>query len=1240
MGKASITIAVNAQWNGRQLESAEKAMERLSKLTAATSRSMTSDLAKQGGSWGEFGGKIYNVGKKIESVGNTLTRNVTVPITQLAQAGWDAASTFDTSLANVRKTADITEDQLQKLGDAALDLSTKQPVTADTILNIEALGAQLGVSNDQLQNFAETVSGLDIATNMDFETAGTQMAQFAKITQMSQDEFENYGSAIVDLGNHLATTESDISNMSLRLAGLTSSAKFSQADILGMAGAMSSLGINAESGGSAMTRIVANISKAVDAGSDSVQKYAEVAGMSADEFADKWRTKPIEAMEALVEGLGKSEESGKSMNTVLAELGINNVRDADAMRRLAGSGDTLKESVDRANQAWSDNTALTNEVDKRNESLESRMQVLQNKITAVVTKAALPLCDAFISIIEQAQPLFDALTSAAQGFADMDESGQRTVVMLAGIAAAAGPVLTHVGKFTQGVGTAVTALGNFQQSAAVYVDALNTADGAQLRNYASADTMATKLALSGNKAVEAAGGVENYVKAWEGMTDSAKRVGELEPKIESVSAAVDAASKKSHDAVDDYNRAVAESNNKLTDSVIATKKSAQAALEKENALKKTKEALVDEATAAKKSFDENANLVSGWSKSREEAMKAAKGVESLETSVANMDVKAKTAGKSSEGFGDKLKGAGEKVKRTASSFKDYAGALLSSIGPQLALSAGAAAIGLVVGAIADDMQKAKERQELLNGAFTSAGDIARSASGDVSALGDAYSNLNVDSDGVLNNLKQTNEDFAASMDDIYTKSARLDYAVGIIEDLGNKSGLSAAEQIKLKDAVDEYNQVTGSSVEVTDAANGKLSESVESITAAGDAWRYNAEQQAYAAAAQEYYQKQAEAAVELDKAEKELADVQQERKQVQDELNNSSSLSVAKRAELEQKNLDLQAKEDSLTQSVEDCRKAYDEAGESAEWLANRSEEMSSRLSGIKDVFSEWGDTVANALDGTGVSADAFAEKLAAAGISTERLNQIGSDNFAQLASECNGDIDEMVKRIATYNGTPLLDKDGKVNLDDASLVDAQGNVYTWNGSTLVDQNGKAVVNDTKLTDAQGNVYTWNNSTLKDKNGKVAVSTRSMDDAVGKWDGIKFGTKDAVVNVIQNISQRVKSATSHNAAGGIRTHADGGIRYHANGGSIVNNPGPGVPLDIVGEAGAEAIVPLTNKRYAMPFVKLIAGEINKGGGNAQPTVNNYVLNIDGVRANGNERAMQLMQALFDEFNLTADMGVR
>ena len=1236
MGKASITIAVNAKWNGQGIERAEKAMRRMSVLAAASSESVSSGWVKAGGKMAEVAGKMYNAGDKMAKMGDMLTRSVTVPMVAIGTYAAKAAINFDTALANVRKTSDLTEQQLQKLGDSALDLSTKQPVTAETILNIEALGAQLGVANDKLESFATVVSGLDIATNMDFETAGKEMAQFANITQMSQDKFQNYGSTIVDLGNHLATTEKDISAMALRLAGAGTAAKFSQADILGMSGAMSSLGIKAEAGGSAMTRIIQDISKNVANGTDKVQEYARVAGISADEFANKWKTKPIEAIELLVEGLKKSSDSGEDMNVTLEKLGINNIRNSDTMRRLAGAGDLLRESVERANTAWNENSALQNEVDQRNESLASRLQVLKNKVDEIAITVGRPLVDAVIDALNACQPLIDGVANLADGFANMDEAGQRTVLAFAGIVAAAGPVLSVTGRLLKGFSAPVDAIGKFIQSIGVYKDALSTTDGSQMRVYASSKLMSTSLGTVRNEAAKAAGGAENYIAAWEKMTDSAKVLGDFEGKF-----------------------------NKLSDEQVGASKKAAAAIEQ----KKT--ALVKEAVAARESLQANGEQIKAWSGSSKEYNKAASSISKTTHALLDNEAKARGVAGSSKAASAGMKSIAENAKKAAyptsslsgafknvgssvggalSTVKSFAKATIGMIGPQLAITAAFAGISFVVGEAVKEYQEYQKRQELVNGAMQSAKDIAGNAAANVRDLGNAYSNLEVDNR--LDDLKATNEDFAKSLDEIYTNSAKLDYSVGVIEELGNKSGLSAGEQLRLKKAVEDYNSITGNSVEITDAANGKLSEGIGIIQANAEAWKYNAQQQGYAAAAEKFYEQQAEAAANLAIAEEKLAEVQRRKNELQNEIARNGSATTKQTEEIQK----LTDKEKELTQTIDDNKKAMDKAGESAEWLSEKSAEMGDAINATKSLFDEWGESVTKPLEDAGMSIDNLSAALVDAGISTDTLKSIGAENFSALASACDYNFDMMVTALKNWNTAPIADKDSNINVNQAQLRDAQGRLYVWNGSTLVDQDGNAIVDNTELVDAQGRLYVWNKSELKQQKTTADASGNIINGtAQSRADGMKqalANLKDKTINITSRYVEyhdvysrkfytesHINGANPDWATGGIRTHADGGmVRYHANGGSIVNVPGTGYPLDMVGEDGAEAIVPLTNKRYAMPFVKMIAGEIGKQSG-GHTTINNYTLTIDGVRANGSQRAINLMEALFDEFNLTSEMGV-
>ena len=265
---------------------------------------------------------------------------------------------------------------------------------------------------------------------------------------------------------------------------------------------------------------------------------------------------------------------------------------------------------------------------------------------------------------------------------------------------------------------------------------------------------------------------------------------------------------------------------------------------------------------------------------------------------------------------------------------------------------------------------------------------------------------------------------------------------------------------------------------------------------------------------------------------------------------------------------------------------------EAARATAEKSDEMREAIEGFGDGFSE-------RLGELGVDADAFAWKLAEAGVSTETLNEVGSENIAALADATGGSVDAMIWAIENYNATPLVDKDGNVDMDDSELIDAQGNVWAWNDGILYDKYGNAIVDDTELVDAQGNLWVWNGSTLATKDGSAHVEDGQLKDANGdvkRWHdyGTDLGTKTGRVNIFTSIVETVKSIAGH-ASGGIRPHADGGISVRGRSGGAIATQA--VPLDIVGEEGAEAIVPLTNRRYSQPFADIIAeGVASRGVG--------------------------------------------
>lgn len=472
MAKSSVTIAISGSYNGRAMAKAEEDLRRLRVRTASEMGGAAGAITDFGGKLGETGGKIHNFGYGMEQVGSKATRALTVPIAAAAAACGAAAIEIDTSLTSVRKTVDGTEEQYNQLKEAAIEFSKTNAVSASQILDIQALGAQLGYSIDELQEFGEVVSGLDIATNMSAEEAATELAQFANIMDMSHGKTRNFGSTIVALGNNFATTEADISHMAMRIAGAGKSIKLSEADVLGLATALSSMGIEAEAGGTAISTIMSNIDKAVATNAGSVKTWAQTANMSVDEFVDAWGNDAVGALSAVLVGMDAATHSGGNMSQMLEDLGIDSIRQTDVMKRLANNSEFLGKAVETANQAWVENSALQAEVDNRNQSMAARFEMLKNKVTAVAEKVGTPLVNAALEFVDAAEPVLDVVSDAAEAFADMDEEDQKMVVGLVAAAAAFGPAAVGCSKVVQAVGDLVTKTGKGIQTFGGFVGSL------------------------------------------------------------------------------------------------------------------------------------------------------------------------------------------------------------------------------------------------------------------------------------------------------------------------------------------------------------------------------------------------------------------------------------------------------------------------------------------------------------------------------------------------------------------------------------------------------------------------------------------------------------------------------------------------------------------------------------------------------------------------------------------------
>lgn len=424
----------------------------ISTLTAQLEASR-SKLNNWGTAFQNAGTKISDAGQSISKVGGTLTLGVTTPIIAAGTAAVKSAVDFESAFAGVKKTVDATDSQLAKLKQGIIDMSLEMPGTAVEISAVAEAAGQLGIQTDSILGFTRVMVDLGESTNMSADEAATTLARLANITGMSQDNFDRLGSVIVDLGNNLATAESEIAAMGLRLAGAGSQVGMSEAQILSLAGALSSVGIEAEAGGSAVSKVMVEMQLAVENGGESLNQFADVAGMSADEFSKAFKDDAASALLAFIKGLSSCDERGTSAIKVLTDMEIEEVRMRDALLRAAGASDVFSKALDIGNAAWDENNALTKEAAQRYQTTESKIKIAKNTIT----EAGRSIGETMLPVVAD---LAQGASDLAKQFAALPSETQQNIVKFAAMTAAAGPLLKVTGSLVSGTGKLVTGTGN------------------------------------------------------------------------------------------------------------------------------------------------------------------------------------------------------------------------------------------------------------------------------------------------------------------------------------------------------------------------------------------------------------------------------------------------------------------------------------------------------------------------------------------------------------------------------------------------------------------------------------------------------------------------------------------------------------------------------------------------------------------------------------------------------------
>lgn len=515
MADKTVTVKLNADTHG---------------FTAAMARAATASK--------QLGSQVKAHGAALDRMASASTK-AGLAVTAGVGGAVKAAVDWESAWTGVQKTVDASPAQYARLEGQLRSLASVLPVSHQEIAGVAEAAGQLGVKQQDIAKFTSTMVKLGTATNMTSEEAATSLRQFMNVMGTAPKDVDRLAATVVDLGNNSATTERDIVEMGQRLSGTGKQMRMSESQVMAFGAAMASVGINAEAGGTAMSRNWIKIDSAVRSGGQSLQTMAQVSGMSAAQFKKAWQTDAAGATNALIEGLGRASKSGQDVSKLLDQMGIKGQYQTDAMKRLAGASagagnaqDQLASSLKTAGEGWSQNAALEEEFGRRQQTTASQMQLAVNRIK----DAAISLGQAALPVLGRAAQKVSEYANKFNGLSDHTKDMILKIGAFGGVSLIAAGQIGKVARAVKDVGLAFKAVRGVAGIAGAF-----TGIGGAATKAAGATEGAGK-ALSGiggatgglsGKLFGVAAGLGALAIAW-GHQDSANHAADIDRQLGSV----------------------------------------------------------------------------------------------------------------------------------------------------------------------------------------------------------------------------------------------------------------------------------------------------------------------------------------------------------------------------------------------------------------------------------------------------------------------------------------------------------------------------------------------------------------------------------------------------------------------------------------------------------------------------------------------------------------------------------
>lgn len=399
----------------------------------------------------KMGTDIKNAGDNLKSVGQSMTTGVTLPVIAAGTAATKAGTDFTSAMSKLQATsgiADKTSESYKRLEKKALEMGSSTSFScssaAEGLTYLALAGWDVETQIERIEPVlrAAEAGGMDLARCSDLVTDSMSSASIAS------KDFAKYLD-IVAQGQRKSNTSMEQMLEAYTIAG----------------GMFNSLNIPLEESGALLGILANRGTKGSEAGNALISVFSNLITETGQAGA---------ALEKMGVSLYDSTGKQKNMVEVLKEMakklgvtadGTSNLTEQQKQQYAAMVGgktqfDTLMKLLAGVSDEYDE---LHSQLVNSNGALEEMATIMKDNLGGKIDNMKSALEGALIEAFKALEPVLENvvewITDAANWFSNLDDEAQKNIVTIAGVAAAAGPLLMALGQVLIVGGNAVNLFG-------------------------------------------------------------------------------------------------------------------------------------------------------------------------------------------------------------------------------------------------------------------------------------------------------------------------------------------------------------------------------------------------------------------------------------------------------------------------------------------------------------------------------------------------------------------------------------------------------------------------------------------------------------------------------------------------------------------------------------------------------------------------------------------------------------